>query len=97
MTALDNATKFFHACENLKGWEGCKEYVADAATFTAQCEPLVDLKTVEGYCDWMAGVGSGPLNLKTAVGRPGATISRLPDRRWCAIFRYLSATSRSGG
>jgi hypothetical protein len=61
MTAFENATKFFHACETLTGWEGCKEYVADAATFTAQCEPLVDLKTVKDYCDWMESVGSGPL------------------------------------
>ncbi len=25
MSAFDNATRFFHACESLKGWEGCKE------------------------------------------------------------------------
>ena len=61
MTALENATKFFHACETLQGWDGCKEYVASGATFNAQCEPLVDVKTVEGYCEWMAGLGKGPL------------------------------------
>jgi len=61
MTAFDNATHFFHACESLKGWEGCREFAAAAATFEAQSEPLVDVKTVEGYCDWMAGLGNGPL------------------------------------
>jgi hypothetical protein len=62
MSAFENATKFFHSCESLKGWEGCQSYVAPGATFQAQCEPLVDIKTVEAYCGWMAAVGSGPLN-----------------------------------
>ena len=31
MSAFENATKFyFHAGETLKGWEGCKPYVARA-------------------------------------------------------------------
>lgn len=55
MTAFENATKFFIACEAPEGWAGCKQYVADGATFTAQSEPLVDVKTVEAYCDWMYG------------------------------------------
>ena len=61
MTALDNATKFFHACEAPSGWAGCKEFVVADAPFEAQSEPLTEIDTVEGYCDWMAGVGSGPL------------------------------------
>lgn len=61
MSAFETAAKFFHACEASKGWEGCKDYVADGAAFTAQCEPLVDIRTVEDYCEWMAGLGNGPL------------------------------------
>lgn len=61
MSAFENATAFFHACESLKGWEGCRAYVADGATFDAQSEPLTDIDSVEGYCEWMAAVGSGPL------------------------------------
>ena len=61
MSKFDKATAFFHACEGLEGWDGCREYVADGAKFMAQCEPLVELTTVEQYCDWMAGVGKGPL------------------------------------
>lgn len=58
MSAFDNATKFFHACESLKGWDECKQYVAADASFSAQCEPLVDITTVEGYVDWMTGFGT---------------------------------------
>ncbi len=58
MSAFENATKFFHACESLEGWEGCKQYVAADAPFSAQSEPLVDIKTVQGYTDWMMGFGT---------------------------------------
>lgn len=61
MSAFENASSFFHACETLEGWEGCRKYVAPGATFTAQCEPLADVKTVQDYTEWMAGVGKGPL------------------------------------
>src|SRR5215467_8941066 len=65
MTAFENATKFFTACEAPEGWEGCKPYVADGASFTAQSEPLAEIKTVESYCEWMASIGK--------VTAPGAT------------------------
>ncbi len=55
MTMPDNATKFFHACESGKGWQECSQYVEPDAPFTAQSEPLVDVKTIEAYTDWMAG------------------------------------------
>ncbi|MEM7279494.1 MAG: hypothetical protein AAF385_15380 [Pseudomonadota bacterium] len=61
MSAMQTATDFFHACESLKGWTGCKQYVADGAGFVAQSEPLVDVGTVEDYCEWMAGLGSTAL------------------------------------
>jgi len=61
MNSFETASAFFHACEGLKGWSGCKQYVADGATFSAQSEPIAGITTVEDYCEWMAGLGSGPL------------------------------------
>ncbi len=57
MSAFEKAKQFFESVENLKGWEGCKEYVADGATFTCQSDALADVKTVEAYCEWMAAFG----------------------------------------
>ena len=57
MTAFENAKKFFTACEASEEWEGCEPYVADGATFRAQSEPLVEIKTIQAYCDWMANIG----------------------------------------
>ena len=65
MTDFENATKFFLACEAPEGWEGCKPYVAEGASFTAQSEPLAEINTIQAYCDWMAGIGK--------VTAPGAT------------------------
>jgi predicted ester cyclase len=50
------AGKFFEACETGKGWEGCKEYCRADATFSAQAEPLPDVKNLQQYTDWMKGL-----------------------------------------
>lgn len=65
MTAFENARKFFNACEAPEGWAGCQAYVAEGATFSAQCEPLAEVKTIQAYTDWMAGIGK--------ITAPGAT------------------------
>jgi predicted ester cyclase len=50
------AEAFFNACETGKGWEVCSAYCTPNATFSAQAEPLLDLKTLEQYTDWMKGI-----------------------------------------
>lgn len=52
------AESFFHACETGQGWERCKEYCHDDATFSAQAAPLADVTTLEGYTEWMKGITS---------------------------------------
>jgi predicted ester cyclase len=54
----DIAQAFFDACETGKGWEVCSEYWTPDATFAAQAEPLLDLKTLEQYTDWMKGISA---------------------------------------
>ena len=49
------AMQFFEACETGKGWEGCKAYCKPNATFSAQAEPLADVRTLQAYADWMQG------------------------------------------
>jgi len=58
MNKFQNAETFFHNCESAKGWNSCKDYVAENATFDAQSEPLVEITTVKDYVDWMAGLGT---------------------------------------
>ena len=52
------AQKFFEACEAGKGWEACAPYCKPDASFSAQAEPLADVKTLAAYTDWMKGLMS---------------------------------------
>jgi steroid delta-isomerase-like uncharacterized protein len=53
---IQTARAFFDACETGKGWAVCSAYCQPNASFTAQAEPLADVKTVEQYADWMKGI-----------------------------------------
>ena len=52
----ETAERFFDACETGKGWEGCQQYCHAGATFAAQAGALADVKTLQGYTDWMKGL-----------------------------------------
>ncbi len=56
MPITETAMKFFKACEEGKGWEECKRYCTAGATFSAQAEPLADIKSLEQYTEWMKGL-----------------------------------------
>jgi predicted ester cyclase len=47
------AEQFFAACETGKGWDVCSAYCKPGATFSAQAEPLLGVKTLAEYTDWM--------------------------------------------
>ncbi|MDE0835285.1 MAG: hypothetical protein OSA84_02905 [Akkermansiaceae bacterium] len=49
----EQAKLFFDACETGKGWEGCQAYCHPEAAFSAQADALGDIKTLEGYTEWM--------------------------------------------
>jgi predicted ester cyclase len=50
------AEQFFTACETGQGWPVCREYCVPNATFSAQAEPLANIKTLEEYTEWMKGL-----------------------------------------
>lgn len=50
------AAQFFDACETGKGWEGCKPFCHQDATFAAQAAALTGIDSLEGYTDWMKGL-----------------------------------------
>ena len=57
MTSItETAKNFFEACEAGKGWETCREYCDEQATFSAEAEPLADVRTLQQYADWMKGL-----------------------------------------
>jgi hypothetical protein len=94
MSALEIATKFVNACDGLQGWNACKEFVSDGAVFVAQCEPLVEVNTVEGYYGWLDGVCNGPLQ-----GSKYEINSSSYDEksRTAVFFSTFTATHTGGG
>ena len=56
MSMNETAQAFFEACETGKGWESCKGYCHDDATFSCQADALAEVTTVAGYTDWMKGL-----------------------------------------
>lgn len=50
------AKQFFEACETGKGREVCRSFCTSDASFSAQAEPLADVRTLQQYTDWMKGL-----------------------------------------
>lgn len=56
MTISQTARDFFEACETGKGWDACKAFCHESATFSCQADALADVNSIAGYADWMQGL-----------------------------------------
>ncbi len=90
----DSAKKFFEACETGQGWAGCKAHCLPNATFASQAEPLADIKSLEGYCDWMKAILSTIPDGKYVV-RSFATDAERANV--CAYGVFMGTHSGPGG
>ena len=88
MAMVDTAKEFFEACENGKGWEACKAWCRDGATFSCQADALADTVTLEGYVSDLDASHSNAL----------AAQSLLPDvQRASERFARLAEDERNSG
>jgi ketosteroid isomerase-like protein len=62
-TITETAQAFFDAVDQGLGWEVCRAYCHQDATFSAQAEPFHppygDVRTLEQYSEWMKAVVFG--------------------------------------
>jgi predicted ester cyclase len=56
----ETATQFFDACESGQGWSVCRQFCHPEASFSCQADALADVVTLEGYTEWVKGLG-GPM------------------------------------
>lgn len=93
MTITDRARDFFEACETGKGWDGCKEWCHDGASFSCQSDVLADTATLEGYTEWMKGlltpIPDGRYELKA--------FATDPDRNAVCAFAVFHGTNSGEG
>lgn len=60
MGLSETARDFFNACDTGQGWDACKPYCTEGASFSCQADTLAEITTVEAYAEWMTGL-LGPL------------------------------------
>jgi ketosteroid isomerase-like protein len=89
----ETAKAFFDACETGKGWEACKAYCSPDATFAAQAEPLVDVKTLEQYTDWVKGLMAVLTNATYEV----KSFATDTERNNVCAYAVFSGTHLAGG
>lgn len=56
MSMSESAMAFFDACETGKGWETCKTWCHDGASFACQADTLAEITTLDAYTEWMKGL-----------------------------------------
>jgi ketosteroid isomerase-like protein len=89
----ETAKAFFDACETGKGWEACKAYCSPDATFAAQAEPLVDVKTLEQYTDWTKGL----MSVLTDATYEVKSFATDTERNNVCAYAVFSGTHLAGG
>lgn len=89
----ETAKAFFEACEAGKGWEACKAYCSPDATFAAQAEPLVDVKTLQQYTDWMKGL----MTVLTDATYEVKSFATDTERNNVCAYAVFSGTHLAGG
>src|SRR5262249_41626273 len=90
---LATAKEFFEACEIGNGWDGCKAYCKQEATFSAQAEPLVGIKTLREYTEWMKALYTPLPNAKYDL----KSFALDADRNNVAAYAVFSATNTGPG
>ena len=53
---LDTARAFFEVCETGQGWDACRAYCHEQASFAAQSGAIADITSLSAYADWMRGL-----------------------------------------
>lgn len=87
------AKDFFAACETGKGWDVCKAYCTPDATFAAQAEPLMDVKSLAAYTDWMKGL----MTVLTDASYEVKSFATDAERHNVTAYGIFSGTHLAGG
>ena len=87
------AKNFFGLCEKGKGWDECRNYCTADATFSAQAEPLADLKSLEEYTEWMKGL----LTLMPDGGYEVKSFALDEERKNVSVYAVFSGTHTGDG
>lgn len=91
MTKEQTAHAFFEACEAGKGWQACREWCTEDATFACEADALADTTTLAGYTERMKGL-LGPI----PDGRYDLKAFALDDARGRVVAAAAFAGTHTG-
>jgi predicted ester cyclase len=93
MTVYENAMAFFDACETGKGWEACKGWCQDDASFSCQADALANINTLEAYTEWMKSLATPIPDMRYVI-----KASALDDaHNAVSVFAVLHGTQTGEG
>lgn len=93
MSMLETAKAFFDACETGQGWEGCKVYCHDDASFSCQADMLAEVSSVAGYVEWVKGLFTPIPDMHPEV----KAFSADADRRTVTVVAVVHGTQTGIG
>jgi predicted ester cyclase len=57
MASIEDISRdFLDQCETGQGWDACRAYCTDNASFSAQAEPIAHMTSLAEYTEWMRGL-----------------------------------------
>ena len=93
MTITETARAFFDACEAGKGWDGCKSWCHDDATFSCQADALAEIATLEGYTEWAKGLLTPIPDIHPEI----KALATDPERNSVTAFAVVHGTQTGEG
>lgn len=93
MSITDTAKMFFDELEAGKGWEVCKQWCRDGASFSCQADALADVTTVEGYAGWVKALFSPVPDMHPEIKAVGTD----SERNAVSVFAVVHGTQTGEG
>jgi predicted ester cyclase len=89
----ETAQAFFAACETGQGWETCHAWCTPDAGFSAQSEPIMELRTLQQDTDWMRQLRPVLPDARYVL----QSFADNPDRQKVCACGVFSGTQRGNG
>ena len=93
MSMAETARAFFDACETGKGWEGCRAWCHEDASFSCQAATLAEISTLKDYTEWMKGLLTPIPDLRYEI----AAFATDAERNAVAVYGIVYGTQTGPG
>jgi predicted ester cyclase len=93
MSISETATAFYNTCEAGKGWDACKGWCHDDASFSCQADALAEISTLEGYVEWVKDLFNPVPDMRQEI----KAFATDPDRQAVSVYSIVHGTQSGEG